>query len=197
MAPFSHLLNQEDLQASLLRFLVCINHKEGFDLRLLPSRDVPPDLIVSDDMLNLSAFRLDQEESGSASLGDGEMRGLQTITEFGANPYTEEEEKSLSQIIESFNERNGTNFSREDDLRFERFNRELLDEEMEEMLRNNPADVVYNTFSRALFQGMVNLFQQDNEMRNIVMTDSDAREQATKHFFKRAHRQVNEARDDR
>ena len=160
--------------------------------RLLPSRDVPPDITVSDDMLNLSAFRLEQEEGGSASLGVGETRGLPPITEFGANPYTEEEEKSLSEIIESFNERHGTNFSREDFLRFERVNREILDEEMEEMLRNNPADVVYSTFSRAFFQGMVNLFQQDNEMRNIVMTDSDAREQATKHFFKRAQRHVAE-----
>ncbi|KPQ00275.1 MAG: hypothetical protein HLUCCA12_17605 [Rhodobacteraceae bacterium HLUCCA12] len=27
-------------------------------------------------------------------------------------------------------------------------------------------------------------------MRNIVMTDKDAREQATRHFFKRAQRQA-------
>ncbi len=41
---------------------------------------------------------------------------------------------------------------------------------MTEMVRNNPADVVYNTFSQAFFQGMVKMFQNDNEMRNIVMT---------------------------
>lgn len=143
-------------------------------------------------MLELAAFRLDEEESGSASLKVGETRGLEPITDFGANPYTEEEEKSLSEIIESFNDRHGTSFSREDLLRFERVNREILDDEMEELLRNNPTDVVYNTFSRAFFQGMVKLFQQDNEMRNIVMTDSDAREQATKHFFRRAQRQAAE-----
>ncbi len=39
---------------------------------------------------------------------------------------------------------------------------------------------------------MVKLFQQDNEMRNIVMTDSDARQQATRHFFRRAQRQAAE-----
>lgn len=61
---------------------------------------------------------------------------------------------------------------------------------MTEMIRNNPADVVYNAFSRAFFQGMIKMFQQDNEMRNIVMTDKDAREQATRHFFKRAQRQA-------
>ena len=158
--------------------------------RLLPSRDVPADVTITDDMLNLSAFKLQKGEEGSASLIAGDGTTLDPITEFGANPYTEDEEKSLSEIIDSFNERHGTQFSREDFLRFERVTREIMDEDMTEMVRNNPADVVYNAFSQAFFQGMVKMFQQDNEMRNIVMTDKDAREQATRHFFKRAQRQA-------
>jgi type I restriction enzyme R subunit len=151
---------------------------------------VPADITISDDMLTLSAFKLQQGEEGSASLSAGDTKTLDPITEFGANPYTEEEEKSLSEIIDSFNERHGTKFSREDFLRFERVTRDIMDEEMTEMVRNNPADVVYTAFSQAFFQGMVKMFQQDNEMRNIVMTDKDAREQATRHFFKRAQRQA-------
>lgn len=158
--------------------------------RLLPSRDVPADIAVTDDMLDLSAFRLQEGESGSASLQPGDGITLDPITEFGANPYTEEEERSLSEIIGSFNDRHGTNFTREDFLRFEKVNREIMDDDMTEMIRNNPADVVYNAFSQAFFQGMVQMFQQDNEMRNVVMTDKDAREQATRHFFKRAQRQA-------
>lgn len=61
---------------------------------------------------------------------------------------------------------------------------------MHEFEWSNPADVVYNGFWQAFFQGMVKMFQQDNEMRNIVMTGKDAREQATRHFFKRAQRQA-------
>lgn len=158
--------------------------------RLLPSRDVPPEISLSEDMLELSAFRLNKEEEGSASLQAGDTATLPPITEFGANAYTEEEEKSLSEIIQSFNDRHGTQFSREDFLRFERVTRDIMDDDMTEMVRNNPADVVYNAFSQAFFQGMVKMFQQDNEMRNIVMTDRDAREQATRHFFKRAQRQA-------
>ena len=160
--------------------------------RLLPSRDVPADIMITDDMLNLSAFKLQKGEEGSASLNAGETSELQPITEFGANAYTEEEERSLSEIIDSFNERHGTQFSREDFLRFERVTRDIMDEDMTEMVKNNPADVVYNAFSQAFFQGMVQMFQNDNEMRNIVMTDKDARDQATKHFFKRAQRQAME-----
>jgi type I restriction enzyme R subunit len=158
--------------------------------RLLPSRDVPPEISLPEDMLELSAFRLSKEEEGSASLEAGDTAMLPPITEFGANAYTEEEEKSLSEIIQSFNERHGTQFSREDFLRFERVTRDVMNEDMTEMVRNNPADVVYTAFSQAFFQGMVKMFQQDNEMRNIVMTDRDAREQATRHFFKRAQRQA-------
>lgn len=158
--------------------------------RLLPSRDVPADITISDDMLTLSAFKLQKGEEGSASLSAGDTQTLDPITEFGANSYTEEEERSLSEIIDSFNERHGTRFSREDFLRFERVTRDIMDEDMTEMVRNNPADVVYSAFSQAFFQGMVKMFQQDNEMRNIVMTDRDAREQATRHFFKRAQRQA-------
>ncbi|MFB9148973.1 type I restriction endonuclease subunit R [Roseovarius ramblicola] len=160
--------------------------------RLLPSRDVPADITITDDMLTLSAFKLQKGEEGSASLAAGETATLDPITEFGANAYTEEEERSLSEIIDSFNERHGTSFSRDDFLRFERVTREIMDEDMTEMVRNNPADVVYNAFSQAFFEGMVKMFQNDNEMRNIVMTDKDAREQATRHFFKRAQRAARE-----
>ena len=47
-------------------------------------------------MLMLSAFRLQEGDAGSASLVAGETKKLDPISEFGANPYTEEEEKSLS-----------------------------------------------------------------------------------------------------
>ena len=164
----------------------------GWLSRLLPSRDVPADITITDDMLTLSAFRLQKGEEGSASLAAGGTATLAPITEFGANAYTEEEERSLSEIIDSFNERHGTSFSRDDFLRFERVRREVMDKDMTEMVRNNPADVVYNAFSQAFFQGMVKMFQNDNEMRNIVMTDKDAREQATRHFFKRAQRAARE-----
>jgi type I restriction enzyme R subunit len=161
--------------------------------RLLPSRDVPADITINDDMLNLSAFRLQKGEEGSASLAAGDGTMLDPITEFGANAYTEEEEKALSEIIDSFNERHGTDFSREDFLRMERVNRDIMNDDMAEMVRNNPADVSFNAFSEAFFQGLIREFQRDNEFRSVVMTDKDAREQMTRFAFKRAQRMAREA----
>lgn len=162
-------------------------------VRLLPNREIPPDIGLTEDMLRLQAFRVEQKEAGRASLAPGERTELKPISEFAAKPYTEEEERSLSEIILAFNQRHGTEFSREDFIRFEQVNHEILDEDMTEMLRNNPPDVVFSAFSQAFFQGAIRLFQRDNEMKNIVLSDSQAREQATRHFFNRALREVRES----
>ncbi|WP_143524411.1 hypothetical protein [Phaeovulum vinaykumarii] len=61
------------------------------------------------------------------------------------------------------NERHGTTFSREDFLRLERVNQEILeDEDLREMIRNNPEDVVRPEFE-ALFMGaLIRMFQRDS-----------------------------------
>ena len=159
-------------------------------VRLLPDREIPPDVEITEDMLRLQAFRVEQKEAGSAALAPGKTEPLTPITEFGAKPYTPEEQRSLSEIIKGFNERHGTQFSEEDFLRFERVNREIMDEDMLEMLRNNPPDVVFSAFSQAFFKGAIRLFQRDADMKNIVLTDARSREQAIQHFFGRALREA-------
>ena len=158
--------------------------------RLLPCREVPPEIEITDEMLRLQAFKVDQKESANASLTAGDTEALKAISEFGAKPYTEDEKKELSEIVDAFNEKHGTEFTEADMIRFEQVNREILDDDLSDMLRNNPPDVVYAAFRDAFFQGSIRLFQRDNEMRNIVLTDADARDKATRHFFNRALREV-------
>jgi type I restriction enzyme R subunit len=162
-------------------------------VRLLPNREVPPDIELTPDMLRLQAFRIEKKEQGKASLSVNEPPApLYAIQEFGANLYTQDEERSLSEIIDSFNQRHGTEFTREDFLRFEQVNQEILrDDDLKDMLRNNPPDVVFSAFSQAFFEGAIKLFQRDNQLQNIVMTDAEARNQAIKHFFSRALREIN------
>jgi type I restriction enzyme R subunit len=142
-------------------------------------------------MLRLQAFRVEEKEHGNASLQAGSTTALSSIKDFGAKTYTEDEEKALSEIIDNFNQRHGTEFTKEDFLRFEQVNREILgDEDLREMLKNNPPDVVFGAFSHAFFEGAIKLFQKDKQLQNIVMSDAQAREQATRHFFSRALREV-------
>ena len=161
--------------------------------RLLPSRDVPADITITDDMLTLSAFKLQKGEEGSASLAAGETATLDPITEFGANAYTEEEERSLSEIIDSFNERHGTSFSREDFFRIRQAEDQTYDEEMEEMILRNPADVVWGTWAKTMRTNLVQGLMRDNEVRNILMTDREIMERILMHTFQRAQRRAKEA----
>ncbi len=165
----------------------------GWLSRLLPNREIPPSIEVTEDMLNLQAFRVDRKEEGSASLSAGDTEGLDPISAFGAKPYTEDERRDLSELVQAFNERHGTRFTEADMIRFEQVNDEILDDGLSEMLRRNPPDVVYSAFSEAFLQGVIRMFQRDNEMRNIVLSDQEAREKATHHFFNRALRQVRKA----
>lgn len=93
-------------------------------VRLLPNRQIPPDIEITEDMIQLTAFRVQEEQAGyDVSLSPGEREALKPISEFGARPYNEDEERSLSEIIRSFNERHGTVFTKDDFLRFEQVNR--------------------------------------------------------------------------
>ena len=158
--------------------------------RLLPNREVPPEIEITEDMLRLQAFKVVQKEQGSASLSPGDHAALRAITEFGAKPYTEDEEKSLSEIVKTFNDRHGTEFTEADMLRFEQVNREILTGDMAEMLRNNPPDVVFTAFSQAFFQGAIRQFKKDNDMKNIILSDPEVRNRAIRHFFNRALREA-------
>lgn len=147
-------------------------------------------------MLHLAARLgsfVQKKEEGSAALSPGDSDPLRAIKEFGAKPYTEDEKKELSEIVKAFNDRHGADFTEADMIRSERVNREVLTDDMTEMLRNNPPDVVYAAFRDAFFQGAIRMFQRDHEMRNIVLTDAVARDKATRHFFNRALREVRDA----
>jgi len=161
-------------------------------VRMLPDRQVPPEIEITDDMLSLRQFRIEEKERGNASLSPGDNEALTAIEEFGAKPYTEDERKELSEIVKAFNERHGTDFTKGDMIRFERVNRDILDDDLADMLRNNPPDVVFNAYSQAFFAGAVRMFQRDTEMRNIIMQDREAREKATRLFFGRAMREARE-----
>ncbi len=160
-------------------------------IKLLPNRLIPPEIEITEDMLLLQAFRVEEKENENASLKAGETEDLSPIDEFGANKYTEDEEKALSEIIESFNQRYGTEFTIEDFVRFEQVHKDVLEnEELRERLKNNPPDVVSDTFSAAFFEGIIELFKKDNQLHNTVMNDEKARDHVISHFFTKALKEV-------
>ena len=191
------------LLASYLRFysfIAQVMHMQDTDLerlhiygswlaRMLPSRAAPQGDDVTDDMLQLSAFRLEADNATDIGLDPDEEGQLSPISDFGAGSYTAEEQRALSDIIASFNERHGTNFTDDDFLRFDQTVEEVLgDENMTEMLRNNPAADTYARFDQEYVQRVVRGFQRDGEMRNAFMQDPEARQRITEFAHRRAVR---------
>jgi type I restriction enzyme R subunit len=160
--------------------------------RMLPNREQPPEVEITDDMLRLRAFRVQQKEAGSASLRAGDVLPLTSINEFGAKPYTEDEAKALSEIVKSFNERHGTQFTEEDFIRLEQVKRKALDDEMAAVLRNNPPDVSRPTFIRRLLEETIKQYQRDSSLQNIIMTSAEDRDRIFNHLFSRALREARE-----
>ncbi|GGC22210.1 hypothetical protein GCM10011363_43470 [Marivita lacus] len=158
--------------------------------RMLPSRQAPQGEDVTDDMLDMAAYRLEKQgDPQDASLTAEDNQALSPIDRFGANPYTEEESKTLTEIIESFNARHGTEFSEDDYIRFEAVNNDILDDDVwAEMLRNNDPRDVRPRFDAEFMRRTIQAFQRDNAMRNAFMQDKEARDMLMGLMFQRAVR---------
>lgn len=158
--------------------------------RMLPTRQAPQGEDVTDDMLELDAYKLQKEgDPQDASLGAEDHAPLSPIDRFGANPFTEEEAKTLSEIIEAFNSRHGTEFSEEDYIRFEAVNQDILDDDAwAEMLRNNDPRDVQPRFEAEFVRRTIQAFQRDGAMRNAFMQDQEARNMLMQLMFRRAVR---------
>ncbi|MBO6765036.1 MULTISPECIES: type I restriction endonuclease subunit R [Alphaproteobacteria] len=165
--------------------------------RKLPDREQPADPDISDDMLRLVAFKVEQKDEGSASLTAGERTELKPISEFAAKPFTEREAKTLQEIIDAFNERYGGNFSEDDYRRFVAASEKVMeDPAMLATLRNNPPDVSRGTYERAVYPEIIRAFQRDNDMKSIILTDAEARSRVFDWLFSIALRHANEGRSE-
>jgi type I restriction enzyme R subunit len=158
--------------------------------RILPSRQAPQGEDVTDDMLDMAAYRLQKDgDPQNASLGKDDNAPLSPIDRFGANPYTEEESKTLTEIITAFNARHGTEFSEEDYIRFEAVNEDILGNDVwAEMLRNNDPRDVRPRYDAEFMRRSISAFKRDGAMRNAFMQDKEARDMLMALMFKRAVR---------
>jgi type I restriction enzyme, R subunit len=56
----------------------------AWQIRLLPNRQVPADIEITEDVMRLHAFKTERKEASSASLAAGDTMPLSPIKEFAA-----------------------------------------------------------------------------------------------------------------
>ena len=66
----------------------------------------------------------------------------------------------------------------------------MNDEDLAQMLRNNPADVAEKQFQTEFMKRVIRVFQRDSQMRSVFMSDADARSRITRLFFDRVLREL-------
>ena len=206
-------LDDEDIQeefrqtlASFLRFYAFVSQVVAFDdtdtekfyafgswlKRMLPSRAHPGGEDISDDMLTLRAFKISKKDERDAALAAGDRATLSPITEFGGKGLSEEEEKTLTEIVDAFNARFGGELTEADFVSLRRVGDELdADEDMSDLLRNNPPDVARGPYGEEFTRRAINAFQRNDMLQNAFLADEDLRERFISFMFGRGLRSAN------
>jgi type I restriction enzyme R subunit len=142
----------------------------------------------------LTHLRTEQQTTGSASLTPGDGDGEISAIFSGRGKQHEPEPEHLSSIIETLNERFGTDFSERDQLLFDQFEQTwVTDPEVAAQARNNEHDNFRLVFDR-MFMGTVIGRMDDNEaIYKRVLDDADFQQFLKDLYALRVYRQLREA----
>ncbi|MDI3503783.1 MAG: type restriction enzyme subunit [Candidatus Cloacimonadota bacterium] len=159
----TQLINYTDQEQEMLysfgRFLLPHIHPSD-------SRDAYPEKDVE-----LQYYRLQKVMEGSIDLSDGEEVKVKSPTDTGTRK-AKEEDKPLSDIIETLNERFGTDFSEADRLFFEQIKETaMLDEGVLKTAAANPLDKFELGIEQIIKDLMIKRLKENDKMVSRYMDD--------------------------
>jgi len=156
-------------------------------LKAPDGEDPGPDITA--DMVSMTAFRMTGHDVVDATLKAGEGTALPPITDFGANGWSEEDQRTLSEIIAAFNQRHGLDIRPEDALVLERANEEVRnDPTMRDIVANNPRDIALREFAERFIDAASDTFERDRNFESTFLNDQAVQRALTALFFDRAMR---------
>ena len=137
-------------------------------------------VIDLDDEVTLSSYRNELTFEGSAALELGETKPVYGPTDVGTGGKHGEKTAPLSQIIDTINERFGTNWTPEDRLLFEQISGDMSqNERLQEQAKANTKDqfrLIFEPEAMKAFisrigrnEKIVNTFMSNPDMRNVIM----------------------------
>jgi type I restriction enzyme R subunit len=134
------------------------------------------DTDLTDEMIRLLQFRLEQDEVGVATPELGSATALPAIKGFGVNkPALEQEEaKELSEIIASFNEKYAVNLKEENIVRImaheETFSK---NPDNSVWIDNNPVDLIAEKFRDGLLDYVIEQANHERSLDELFSNDLD------------------------
>lgn len=153
------------------------------DLEILYSfgRYLVPHIKPGDDTVNphpekdvkLQFYRLEKVMSGSIVLEEGESYGIKSPTAVGTGK-AQDEEKPLSEIIQTLNDRFGTNFTDEDRLFFEQIKEKAIkDERIIQTAKANPLDKFELGIRKIIESIMMQRIAENDDIVTRYMDDEE------------------------
>ncbi|MBK1732779.1 type I restriction endonuclease subunit R [Thiococcus pfennigii] len=145
-----------------------------------------------DDEVTLRFFRLQQMTEGSIDLAPGEAYPLKGPTDVGTGGV-QDQPVALSSLIDTLNERFGTDFAEADQLFFDQIRASAEhDENIAEAARANNYANFAAYFDRMLDELFIARMEGNEEIFSRVMTDAEFRSAAHEHLAQEIFRRVRE-----
>ena len=155
----------------------------------LPRRGTGPAYQFDDDV-RLEYYRLQKIDEGSISLADGEARPLDGPTEVGSG-IARPQSTPLSLLIDTLNERFGTDFNQGDQIFFDQIvEAAITDEGLRRAAAVNPSDKFELVFGNLLTNLFVERIDQNEEIFVRLMNDAPFRQVVTAWMASEAYRRL-------
>lgn len=138
--------------------------------------------LALDEEVALRYFRLQQMSEGTIALSEGEAEPLKGPTDVGTS-RTPDQQVALSTLIDTLNERFGTDFNEADQLFFDQIRATAeADEKIVEAARANNFKNFASFLERVLDELFIDRMEGNEEIFSRVMTDKEFRAAAHEHL---------------
>lgn len=145
---------------------------------------------VFDDEVALKFYRLQKISEGTIKLDPGEIVPVTGPTAVGTGKSTDTQVE-LSKLIDTLNERFGTDFTQADELFFLQLRAEALaDEGLRKAASANTIDNFRYVFVKALEGLFIDRMEQNEEIFAKYMNDGDFKKLVSEHLLKQVYEQI-------
>ncbi len=145
-----------------------------------------------DDEVSLKFYRLQKISEGTIPLDQGENVPVTGPTAVGTGK-AKDTQVELSKLIDTINERFGTDFTQADELFFHQLREEAIaDEELRQAATANTMDNFRYVFVKALEGLFIDRMEQNEEIFAKYMNDADFRKVVSEHLLKQVYEQIRE-----
>jgi type I restriction enzyme R subunit len=147
---------------------------------------------VFDDEVSLKFYRLQKISDGTIKLDEGDNVPITGPTAVGTGK-AEDARVELSRLIDSINERFGTDFTQADELFFHQLREEAIsDESLRQAATANTIDNFRFVFVKALEGLFIDRMEQNEDLFAKYMNDPDFKKVVSEHLLRQVYQQIRE-----